>query len=325
MRYTQLQYKERIELAQLYSEGNSINKIAKIMERSKSTISRELKRNKSHDNYWPDNAHRLSQYRRLRGNKINNNRDLQMFIWQHLVYKRWSPEQIAGWLKVNQPIFGTVSHETIYSWIYRPYEIHSGGKLWKFLSRHKRKRGLKRVVSSGISNIPNKISIHARPKWVNDKSAFGHWEGDLMSFMKNSQHMLVLHERKSLFIRSQVLENKHASTTTKALFDLMKNVPSNAKKTLTLDNGGEFAEHKKYKKVGLESYFCDPYCSWQKGGVENSNGRLRVVLPRCTDIQNIEPIRFSEIIDNHNSTPRKSLGWMTPEQVFKNNLKSAVV
>ena len=322
MRYTQLQYEERIELAQLYSEGHSINRIAWIMKRSKSTISRELKRNKTHDNYWPDSAQRRAQYRRLRGNKINNNRDLQMFVWQHIIHKRWSPEQIAGWLKVNQPTFGIVSHETIYNWIYRPYEMHSGSKSWKFLARHKRKRGLTRVVSSGVSSIPNRVSIHDRPKDIEDKSAFGHWEGDLMSFIKNSQHMLVLHERKSLFIQSQVLENKQASTTTKALFDLMKNVPSNAKKTLTLDNGGEFAEHEKYKKVGLESYFCDPYCSWQKGGVENSNGRLRVALPRDTDIQNIAPVRFSEIINNHNSTPRKSLGWMTPEQVFNRDLQT---
>lgn len=165
------------------------------------------------------------------------------------------------------------------------------------------------------------MSIHDRPKDAEDRSSFGHWEGDLMSFMKNSQHILVLHERKSLFIQSKVLENKQAPTTTKALLALMKQVPESAKKTLTLDNGGEFTEHEKYKQVGVNSYFCDPYCSWQKGGVENSNGRLRLVLPRNTDVKNIELGKFNEIIDNHNSTPRKSLGWMTPSEVFYNNLR----
>jgi transposase, IS30 family len=171
-----------------------------------------------------------------------------------------------------------------------------------------------------VTKIPNRVSIHDRPKDVERKSVFGHWEGDLMSFMKNSQHMLVLHERKSLYVKSCVLENKQASTTKKALIELMKCISGNARKTLTLDNGGEFAEHEGYKEIGLNAYFCDPYSSWQKGGVENSNGRLRVVLPRSTDIKNIGLDKFNKIIDNYNSTPRKSLGWMTPEQVFEQNL-----
>jgi IS30 family transposase len=100
----------------------------------------------------------------------------------------------------------------------------------------------------------------------------------------------------------------------------MKSISSNGRKTLTLDNGGEFAEHEGYKEIGLNAYFCDPYCSWQKGGVENSNGRLRTVLPRSTDIKSIKLNEFNKIIDNYNSTPSKSLGWMTPEQIFADNI-----
>lgn len=319
MQYTQIKYEERIELSELYSEGLSINRIAQLMNRSKSTISRELKRNKTYGNYWPDSAHSFFYFRRRRGNKITRNDDLNIFIIQKLVYKRWSPEQIAGWLKVNKPSFGVVSHETIYKWIYLPDQIHSGSRLWRYLTRHKRKRGLKRTTSA-VSRIPNRVSIHDRPKDVEGRAVFGHWEGDLMSFMNNSQYMLVLHERKSLYVKSCVLENKQASTTKKALIELMKSISSNGRKTLTLDNGGEFAEHEGYKEIGLNSYFCDPYSSWQKGGVENSNGRLRTVLPRSTDIKSIKLNEFNKIIDNHNSTPRKSLGWMTPEQVFAENI-----
>jgi len=140
MQYTQIKYEERIELAKLYSESLSMNKIAKLMNRSKSTISRELKRNKTYNNYWPDSAHCHSLARRRRGNKLTRNNDLNIFVTQKLIYNRWSPEQIAGWLKLKKPNFGTVSHETIYKWIYLPYEIHSGSKLWRFLARHKRRK-----------------------------------------------------------------------------------------------------------------------------------------------------------------------------------------
>ena len=324
MRYTHLNQEERIELAELYSTGKSVNKIALLMKRSKSTISRELKRNKTHNNYWPDSAHYNARCRRNKGNKINNNADLQTFIWQHLVYKRWSPEQIAGWLKVNKPNFGTVSHESIYKWIYRPYEMHSGSKLWKFLARHKRKRGIKRLNSSQINTIPNRVSIHERPDVVTEKNEIGHWEGDLMSFNRNTQYILVLHERKTLFIQSAVLRNKEASTTAQTLLELMQPVPESHRKTITLDNGGEFAEHEKYKEIGLSAFFCDPYASWQKGGVENSNGRLRIVLPRDTNVKEIECDKFNQIILNHNSTPRKTLGWLTPKQAFECSLQKII-
>ena len=321
MQYTQIKYEERIELAKLYSESLSMNKIAKLMNRSKSTISRELKRNKTYNNYWPDSAHCHSLARRRRGNKLTRNNDLNIFVTQKLIYNRWSPEQIAGWLKLRKPNFGTVSHETIYKWIYLPYEIHSGSKLWRFLARHKRKRGLQRADHASVNLIPNRISIHSRPKIADTKVETGHWEGDLMSFNRNTQHILVLHERKTLFVQGAILENKTADSTTKALFGLMTSIPKAARKTLTLDNGGEFADHEKYQEVGLEAYFCDPYCSWQKGGVENSNGRLRIILPRDTNVKEIEYDKFKQIILNHNSTPRKSLGWLTPLEVFNKDLE----
>lgn len=266
MKYRHLKIEERRTVAELYSKKHTVSKIADILKRSKSTISREIQRNSISGKYWPDTANSLSKSRRRKKNKIINNSELEIFIWRSLVNKRWSPEQIAGWLKVNKQSFGTISHESIYKWIYLPYKVHSGSKLWKYLARHKRKRGLRRHIKSSITLIPNRVSIHERPDQVNSKLNFGHWEGDLMSFIKNSQHIIVLHERKTLFIKSLRLKNKQSNTVTKALFNLMGKLPLTAKKTLTLDNGGEFKEHEKYKAIGLKSYFCDPYCSWQKGG-----------------------------------------------------------
>jgi IS30 family transposase len=324
LKYKHLNIEERRQVADLHSKKSTISEIANILKRNKSTISREIKRNSISDNYWPDSADTLSKSRRLRENKIISNSELEVFIWRSLVQKRWSPEQIAGWLKINKQSFGAISHESIYKWIYLPYKMHSGSKLWKYLARHKRKRGIKRNFLSSATMIPNRISIHERPKYIKDKLNFGHWEGDLMSFIKNSQHIIVLHERKTLFIKSLRLKNKQANTVTKALFNLMGKLPLTAKQTLTLDNGGEFTEHEKYKAIGLKSYFCDPYCSWQKGGVENSNSRLRIVLPRHTDVKSFDKKEFEDIILNHNSTPRKRLGWLTPKQAFIKDLEGLI-
>jgi transposase, IS30 family len=189
--------------------------------------------------------------------------------------------------------------------------------LWKHLARHKAKRGLRKYRGSGISRIPGRISIHARPA----REGFGHWEGDLMSFRKNSQHMLVTLEKKTRFVMAKPLLNKTAKVTARAGFLLFKRLSSQARQSMTLDNGGEFAKHTQWReKLGLATYFCDPYCSWQKGAVENANGFLRRDLPRKTDLKALQSEEFNEIIFNHNTKPRKCLGWKTPLEAFTENL-----
>ena len=142
-----------------------------------------------------------------------------------------------------------------------------------------------------------------------------------MSFQKNAQHILVLRERKTMFTFSVPLESKKSCGTAVKTIDLMEKIPAPARKTLTLDNGGEFARHEQVAEaLGVQSYFCDPYASWQKGGVENTNGRLRRDLPRNTNIKMMNQEDFDEIILNYNTTPRKSLKWLTPLEAFKKNL-----
>ena len=143
-----------------------------------------------------------------------------------------------------------------------------------------------------------------------------------MSFLKNSQHILVLRERKTMLTKSVPLMSKHAVSTAKELIKLMERIPLCARKSLTLDNGGEFADHETWlQALGLPSFFCDPYASWQKGGVENTNGRLRRDLPRNSNIHTMSQEDFNETIDNYNSTPRKSLNWLTPAEAFNKNLR----
>jgi len=323
--YKQLTLEERLKMAHLRESKSSITEIAELLGRSKSTISRELRRNQAPPgSYWPDTAQSLTHERRQRRSRIDRIPELKAFVTTHLCCHYWTPEQIAGYLKHRQRDLPSVSHETIYSWLYQGPQKKD--KLWKFLPRHKAKRGLRKSKGAGVSRIPNRISIHERPKVISKGKEFGHWEGDLMAFMKNAQHILVLRERKTMMTLSIPLQSKRAPETALKLIELMKDLPPKARKTLTLDNGGEFASHGEWlKKLGLTSFFCDPYASWQKGGVENTNGRLRRDLPRKTDIHAMDKKDFNETLENYNNTPRKKLNWFTPLEMFNKNLQSVAL
>jgi len=319
-RYKQLSYEERVKLCQLKQSPLSIKEIARKLGRSSSTIYRELKRNEAPPGeYWPDTAEAITHNRRRRGSILDRDKKLREFVVTQLRCHYWTPEQIAGHLKYRQRKLRVVSHETIYAWIYQKPQKRD--KLWKCLSRHKAKRGLRKSKGAGQARIPNRTSIHERPKVIEKRKEFGHWEGDLMSFRKNAQHMLVLRERKTMFTLSLPLPSKKASDTSQAIIALMKDLPPKARKTITLDNGGEFAHHQAvFEALGIQSFFCDPYASWQKGGIENTNGRLRRDLPRRTNIKNMSKEDFDENIDNYNTTPRQTLRWLTPLEALNKNL-----
>lgn len=310
-----------MRIAELRSARYSITHIAEVLGRNKATISRELRRNQAPPGeYWPDTAQRFAMQRKHKVSRLDQNKTLRDYVVNQLCCHYWTPEQIAASLRYHKDKRGTehlpyVSHETIYAWLYRKPQQKE--KLWKFLPRHKAKRGMRKSKGVGISRIPNRVSIHERPTVVETKQEFGHWEGDLMSFLKNSQHMVVIRERKTMFTLADRLPSKKANTTAAKVVELMVRLPVHARKTHTLDNGGEFAEHGLWKdKLGLNVYFCDPYASWQKGGVENTNGRLRRDLPRKTDIHSLSQENFDETLSNYNSTPRKKLGWLTPSEAF---------
>lgn len=323
-RYNQLTLRERIVIAAMRQSGFSLQNIAEAIGKDKSCISRELRRNGSGHQYWPDMAHNLAQSRKARTCRMEEHPELATYITNQLCCHYWTPEQIAASLRHHKDRRGTrnlpyVSHETIYTWIYS--QAQRKNKLWKFLPRHKAKRGLRKSRGASVSLIPNRVPIHQRPEVVAEGLAFGHWEGDLMSFQKNSQHMVVVRERKTMMTLAARLENKRANTTALQVISLMGTLPIEGRKTITLDNGGEFAGHGMWKdSLGLDVYFCDPYASWQKGGVENTNGRLRRDLPRKTDIHHLSQENFDETLSNYNDTPRKKLGWLTPSEAFLNEI-----
>ena len=319
--YNQLSYEERQKIAKLLQSKTRISEIASILKRHKTTILREVNRNEAPPGqYWPDTAQSKARERCKRGNILDKDDELRKFVVEKLTNHYWTPEQIAGYLSKRQSVLRSISHETIYSWIYRKPFSHED--LWKFLPRHKKKRGLRRSNGACQSRIPNRVSIHDRPESVNKKLEFGHWEGDLMSFYKNTQHILTLRERKTMKTLSAQLKDKKAITTANAIKSLLKNIPSEARKTMTLDNGGEFTNHSEIQQeLGIQIFFCDPYSPWQKGGIENTNGRLRRDLPRKFNVKSMSKEDFNENIENYNSTPRKKLNWRTPDQLFEKNLQ----
>ena len=251
---------------------------------------RELKRNRMSTHYLPDTAARLALERRKRVGRLDQDAALRDFVLDHLCSFQWSPEQIPAPLKHKQTTWKTLSHESLYPWMDR----RPRGKLWRHLARHKAKRGLRKYRKAGVSCIPERVSIHNRHKCT----GFGHWEGDLMS------HILVCHEKKPHFTLICSLKNKTAKQTAETGIHLLKKTPKAARKSMTLDHGGEFAKHTHWpQKLGIQTSFCDPYASWQKGAVENTNGRLRRDLPRKTNLFALSQEDFDQIILTCNSKP----------------------
>jgi IS30 family transposase len=319
--YTHLINDERVRISIMKQEGLSVRQIAMKLNRSPSTISRELRRNQAPPgHYWPDTAEHLSKARRRRGCKLNHFKALSSFVIERLSCHLWSPEQIAAYLKYRQVELPYVCHETIYAWIYSASQ--KAEKWYQYLTRHKRKRGLRKSRGVNESRIKERVSIHERPHLINKNKTFGHWEADLMSCQKNKQFMLVLRERLTMYVKSVRLINKTAEVTNRAIIDLMADLPAQARQSITYDNGTEFAFHAKVKETlkGIQTYFCDPYSPWQKGRVENSNGRLRKDFPRKLDLQKLTDEDFNESIENYNLTPRKGLKWFTPDEVFQKNV-----
>jgi IS30 family transposase len=311
--HNHLTQEKRSEIYLLHAGGKSRGKIAQILGVHKSTISRELKRNKDPDVgvYLPDKAQILAQQRRNRpGSKIECSKALQTTIIDHIAMG-WSPEVIAGRLKTEN-VEHTISHESIYKWIYGEGKNHN---LIQYLVRRKRKRGQRPCRKAKASLIPDRLSIHERP--LEFLEEFGHWEGDTVIFAGNKGALVTLYERTSKVVLAKKVPQKKADIVEEAIENILHDLPENSKKSITFDNGGEFAQHMKLREfLEDKTYFCDPYSSWQKGGVENANGIIRRDIPKGSKEKNYTDMDIELIIDDINNTPRKSLGFLTPIEKF---------
>lgn len=315
--YEQLTLEERCEIARRREAGSSIRQIAAALGRSPSSISREVKRNGSPKGaYKPVLASDLSKVRRWRGSRMERDEVLQAQVLDRLD-RSWSPEQVAGRLarELGRPV---ISHESIYRFIYAQIRRTNDGRWRKYLPRAKFKRGLRPGKGgSPALHIKDRVSIHERPDGVQDRCQAGHWEADFMLFSKYGQCALVLHERTSRLTLVALPPNRQAEPTAQRLADLLAPLPPDLRKTLTFDNGTEFAAHWKLgETLGLKTYFCDPHSPWQKGGVENAIGRLRRFLPRKTDLETLDPDDVLWLNRISSQTPRRCLDFQTPAEVM---------
>jgi len=298
--------------------GHSIGAIAQALRRPKSTISRELSRNRlPSGRYSPLHAAGAYQLRRRREALIEKEPGLRTFVLDRLA-EGWTPEQIAGWLKAgNERRLRTVGCETIYAFIYRTAQ--KAEQLWRYLPRrHKRRRPRRSRPSR--DTIKDRVSIHERPENIDARTEAGHWEGDLI-ICKRTRPVLVLHERKSRMTLAARLVGKTAAETISVMLAVFVRIEPTLRKSITFDNDTAFAQHARLKTMcSMTTWFCDAYASWQKGGVENANGRLRRWLPRQIDIDNVSDEEIQDIILTTNLTPRKCLGFKTPFQAILKEL-----
>ncbi len=312
---------EREEISRGLKVRLSLRYIARQLQRSASTISREVKRNGGADRYRavPSDQAAWDRAHRPKLCKLACNSPLCRTISRKLQLN-WSPEQIAGWLKraYRQEEYNQVSHETIY----RSLFVQARGVLKKELVKHLRSRRTmrrsKHATEKGVDRgqIKDMVSISERPASVEDRAVPGHWEGDLISGPKNS-YIATLVERHTRYVMVVKLPDKSTQTVVSALIRQSKTLPTELYKSLTWDRGKELTDHRRFSlATDIDVYFCDPRSPWQRGSNENTNGLLRQYFPKGTDLSVYTQAHLNKVARQLNERPRKTLGFETPAERF---------
>ena len=310
-RYRQFSIEERCEIARLSGQGRSIRAIAAGLDRAPSSVARELKRNSGAQvGYKPAYAQQQARARRWSGSKLDRDGALRDRVLGQL-RAGWSPQQIAG------RSGHSISSETIYRFIYAQITRHNDFSWRHYLPRAKYKRG-RRASKGGspASHMAQRVPLSQRPAEVAQRLVPGHWEADLMAFARYGQNLLMLHERMSRALIGTCVPSKHAQPIAIAIGAALCDLPQPLRRTITFDNGTEFARHHRLHALGLDTFFCDPHAPWQKGGIENAIGRLRRTLPRKTDLATLSDQQLLALVQRYNDTPRKCLAFRTPNEVF---------
>ena len=325
---SRLTQKERIQIETLLSENKSKAYIAKTLNRSRSTITREVNKwvQSERDKYSADLAHWYAKadYLSKRNNdKISTYKQLRFYVFKGLL-SNWTPEQIAGKIKLdfpNDPIM-SISHESIYRYIYTHPQASLNKKLIKLLVRKKtRRRPVKKKRGTG-SKIINQVSIDNRPKHIDLRNEIGHWEGDLMIGKNHKSAIGTIVERKSRYTIIVKLKSKKSDEVAKMFSKKLNQLQQIFKKTMTYDNGIEMEKHQEItQKTGMKIYFAHPYSSWERGTNENTNGLIRRYLPKGTNFNEIDEKELMIIQQKLNNRPRKIIGFKTPKEIMESELK----
>jgi len=314
-----LTLEEREVIAHMVRAGKLQAQIADRLGRSKSTISRELRRNRSRNGYWAVAAQRKAERRRSERSWVAKMErpEVRRYVQQRLRW-RWSPDEIAARSRSDCPRQRRrhVSHQTIYTWIRRQ---QAAGKHWQ---RYLRRLGRKRPERENRGRIRASVSIEGRPAVVDRRSRYGDWEGDTIVGANHRGGAVTLVDRKSGYLLLGKVSDLRAATVRQAATRRYQAIPATLRKTLTLDNGKEFAEHEQLAlEAALKIYFAKPYSAWQRGTNENTNGLIRQFFPKGTDLATIPEHRFTKVQQLLNDRPRKRLGYRTPNEVLASRLK----
>src|SRR5579862_3743048 len=327
--YHQLTLQEREQLFVWHEGKVSIREIGRRLKRDPGTICRELKRNASGNGrqgrelltfrYLPCKAQKKAEKRALeqRTKAPLKCPEIFLYVREHLREPHyWTPEEIAERLTIDHPIL-TIDDETIYRYIYAKRQRKM--KLWVHL-RHHRKRRMKhhgRKVK-GCGRLPTALPIEERPVGANTRVEEGHWETDNVGTIKTDKTGIsATVERKSRVIRLRKLSDLKAITKRKVLTAQMKQEDKKFQKTVTIDRGPENSEHEEFtNETHMPVYACNPYHSWEKGSVENSIGRFRFFVPKGESVDTLTQQQLTKIEEIMNNTPRKILGYLTPNEVY---------
>lgn len=310
MSYHQLTQEQRYQIFALLKTEHSQSEIAIVLDVHKSTICREVQRNRGQRGYWPKQAHRFALKRRR--NAVQ--RRIPAESWaniEEMLCQDWSPEQISNWLKSYTDT--TVSHEWIYQHIYK--DKRRGGDLHKHL-RCQKKRRKRTGEYDRRGKIPNQVSIEERPKIVDRRERLGDWEADTIVGARKQGAIVTLVERKSRFTLLKQVARRTAAAVEDAILELL--IPYQAvTHTITFDNGKEFANHQNIAKIlQTQVYFAHPYAAWERGTNENTNGLIRQYFPKRSDFLSITDDQISFVKERLNARPRKCLDFQAPSMVF---------
>lgn len=326
-KYYHLSPEERALIMIKYNQGSSIRSIGYLLNRSPSTICREIKRNLTAQTsrYCAATAARQYKDRRklsVKPKKLMPNTLLYNKVKEWLVYKQWPPEQISGTLKHYYPEQKDmqISHETIYGCIY----THPKGGLKKLmihsLRQSKSKRGARGSKNSNYSTIQPEENqlIHHRPEDINERKIPGHWEGDLIAGSQNKSCVGTLVERRTGYLILSKMKSKSALDVRQGFEQRMKKIPEFLRLSMTYDRGSEMAQHATMaNNLKMSIYFADPHAPWQRGSNENTNGLIRQYLPKGADLSHCTQNDLDNIAWLLNTRPRKRFGFKTPQDIMK--------
>ena len=314
MKYRHITQEERYLIAKLYKDGFSYTEIGNELNRHKSTIKREIERNKGKRGYRPKQAHAFACIRQNLKERAVKLKDELLEIVKRFLKKYWSPEQISIYLEKEG--YETVSPLTRYR--YLSWDKDRGGVMSQFLRRSNRKRKKRDGSTNSAGDRPNRVSIADRPAIVEAKTRIGDWEIDTVIGPRQKGVLLTIVERYTQFTLMAECASKKGSDVTAKIKELL--IPyKDQVYTITADNGKEFSAHELFGDVlDAEVYFCNPYCSWERGLNENTNGLIRQFFPQKRSLKNRKEKELIKVINYLNYRPRKTLGGSMPAELFLN-------